>query len=131
MARIEWIKLRLNNWALWRLRDIGGGLGFATMSVLLAEPVDRYREVNINETIDSSDASQTNTAVESLKLPHPHLYAVLQCYYIGKGENSVRATARALGRAESTVGINLDQADLVLRNWFSEHAPKKINSFST
>lgn len=130
MARIEWIKLRLNNWALWRLRDIGGGLGFATMSVLLAEPVDRYREVNINETIDGNDAGQTNTAVESLKQPQPHLYAVLQCYYIGKGENSPRQTARVLGKAESTVHANLDQADLALRAWFTEHAPKKINSFT-
>ena len=87
--------------------------------------MDRYREVNINETIDSSDASQTNTAVESLKLPQPHLYAVLQCYYIGKGENSPRATARYLGKAESTVHANLDQVDLALRTWFTEHAPKK------
>lgn len=119
MARIESIALRLNNWALWRLRDMGGGLGYATQSVLLSEPVDRYREVNINETIDGTDAGITNTAVESLKPGQPHLYAVVQCYYIGKGENSPRATARYLGKSESTVYANLDQADVHIRTWLN------------
>ena len=119
MARIESIALRLNNWALWKLRDIGGGLGYATQSVLLSEPVDRYREININDTIDGTDAGITNNAVESLKVGQAHLYAVVQCYYIGKGENSPRATARCLGKSESTVYANLDTADLHIRNWLS------------
>jgi len=125
MARIEWVRLRLNNWALYKLRDMGGGLGFATQSVLLAERVDRYREININETIDSNDAATTDKAVESLKEPQPQVYAVLQCYYIGKGETSIRATARCLGKAESTISASLDQADLALRRWFDERAVVK------
>lgn len=131
MARIEWVKLRLNNWALYKLRDMGGGLGFATQSVLLAERMDRYREININETIDGTDAMLTDKAVESLKGPHPQVYAVLQCYYIGKGETSVRATARQLGKAESTISANLDQADQALRLWFTEHQPDRNNFNST
>ena len=131
MARIEWVKLRLNNWALYKLRDMGGGLGFATQSVLLAERVDRYRESNINDTIDGADAALTDKAVESLTGPQPVVYAVLQCYYIGKGETSVRATARQMGKAESTISANLDQADQALRLWFTEHQPARNNFNST
>lgn len=130
MARIEWVKLRLNNWALYKLRDMGGGLGYATQSVLLAERVDRYRESNLNDTIDGTDAVLTDRAVESLKMPQPQAYAVIQCYYIGKGETSVRATARYMGKAESTVSANLDQADQALRLWFTANQPvrKILNS---
>ena len=44
VARIEWVKQRLDNWALWKDRESHGGLGFATRSVLLSDAVDRYRE---------------------------------------------------------------------------------------
>lgn len=131
MARIEWVKLRLNNWALYKLRDMGGGLGFATQSVLLAERVDRYRESNINDTIDGADAALTDKAVESLKGPQPEVYATLQCYYIGKGETSVRATARQRNKGESTISAHLDQADQALRLWFTEHQPARNDFNST
>jgi hypothetical protein len=44
MARIEWVRQRLENWALWHERGRGGGLGYATQSVLLAERVDGDRQ---------------------------------------------------------------------------------------
>ena len=37
MARLERIKRRLENWAMWQERGVSGGLGFATRSVLLSE----------------------------------------------------------------------------------------------
>jgi hypothetical protein len=43
MARIEWVRQRLHNWALYKERESGGGLGFATQSVLLAERSSGYR----------------------------------------------------------------------------------------
>ena len=35
MARTEWVKLRLDNWALWKAREAGDGRGWATQSAFL------------------------------------------------------------------------------------------------
>lgn len=127
MARIEWIKLRLNNWALWRAREAGGGLGFATRSVLLAEPTGGYRESKI--PIDDTDAALTNQAVESLKPARQQLYDTLQCIYLQ--DTGVKGAALRLGKAESTIKAQLDQADHALSAWFGERAEKKKRSLST
>lgn len=123
--RIEWVKLRLNNWALWKAREAGGGLGFATQASFLRE-VDssRYRESII--PIDECDASVTNEAVESLKVPRPHLYACLQAIYVK--DTGIKGAAQRLGKAESTIKAQLAQADAALATWFNErndrHAAK-------
>jgi hypothetical protein len=118
MARIEWIKHRLDNWALWKVRQASGGLGWATQSVLLANRVDESRDSPL--PIDEIDAEKTNQAVESLKLGKGHLYVTLQFIYV-KGIG-VRETARQMSRAESTVKANLDSADHALRDWFNAKA---------
>jgi len=126
MARIEWVKLRLNNWALWKARETGGGLGWASQSSFLNDArTDRYREAAI--PIDDVDAATTNTAVESLREERPHLYTTLQCVYPdGLG---IKETARRCACAESTIKAHLDQADQALALWFRERAEKK--SFTT
>lgn len=126
MARIEWIKLRLNNWALWKARDAGGGLGFATRSALLREPSGGYRESII--PIDETDASLTNQAVESLKSARTQLWDTLQCIYIK--DTGIKGAALRLGKAESTIKAQLSQADHALSAWFGERAEKK-KSLST
>lgn len=127
MARIEWVRHRLNNWALWKERESRGGLGFASQSVLLSEPTGGYRESTM--PIDDIDASVTNTAVESLRLPRAHLYMTLQHIYI-KGLG-IKETARRMARAESTIKANLDQADHALSEWFGERAALNKKSFTT
>ena len=128
MARIEWVKHRLDNWALWKDRESHGGLGYATQSVLLSDAVDRYRETPL--PVDEVDAATTNTAVESLRAGRSHLYKTLQLIYVeGIG---IRETARKMMRAESTVKANLDAADHALSQWFGERAEKqKEKSLST
>lgn len=123
MARIEWVKYRLNNWALWKERESSGGLGYYTQSSFLNEAAmgDRYRESVI--PVDDVDASVTNEAVESLKPERMNLYETLQCIY-PKGLG-IKETARRLGRVESTVKAQLEQADRVLSSWFSERAEKR------
>jgi hypothetical protein len=114
MARIEWIKHRLNNWALWKVRGDSGGLGFATSSIFLANRVDSSRDAPL--PVDDVDATKTDQAVESLKPDKLHLYTTLQLYYV-KGIG-IRGTARTMGKAESTIKANLDQADHALSAWF-------------
>ena len=53
MARIEYMQLRLNNWALWKVREAGGGLGFASQSAFLG----RY---------DADEAAQTTLVLPSV-----------------------------------------------------------------
>lgn len=122
MARIEWIKVRLNNWALWVIAEKSGGLGFASQAAFLNDaPQQCEREARI--PVDEIDASHTNEAVEALKLPKRHLYETLHNMYPrGLG---VKESARRSGIAESTVKAHLEQADEVLRVWFQERAEKK------
>lgn len=126
MARIEWVKHRLENWALWKDRENSGGLGYATRSVLLSEAVDRYREAVI--PVDDVDAAVTNQAVESLRPTRSHLYITLQHIYVaGIG---IKETARRMARAESTIKANLEQADHALSEWFGERAEKQKRVFT-
>lgn len=115
MARIEWVKHRLQNWALWCERSAGGGLGFSsTASFLHDVDSSRYREAVI--PVDEVDAAVTNEAVESLRPDRSHLYETLHCIYPqGLG---IRETARRCRRAESTIKAQLEQADQALKMWF-------------
>lgn len=127
MARIEWVRQRLENWALWKEKESRGGLGYATQSVLLSEAVDRYRETQI--PVDDVDAEVTNQAVESLRNGKAHLYMTLQFIYV-KGIG-IKMTARMMARAESTIKANLDSADHALSEWFNARAEAKKSNLST
>lgn len=127
MARIEWVRQRLHNWALYKERENRGGLGFATQSVLLSEPSSGYRESIV--PVDDVDASLTDQAVQSLRPAREHLYLTLQCIYIK--DMGIKGTARHTCKAESTVHSHLDQADQALALWFGERAEKKKKSLST
>lgn len=124
--RIEWVALRLNNWALYKARESGNGLGFAPQASFLRE-VDssRYRESII--PIDETDASVTNDGVESLKTTRPALYECLITYYL-TGLGGTKATALRLGIAASTVHANLAASDRALANWFTDRQSKQATS---
>lgn len=128
MARIEWVKQRLDNWALHKERERGGGLGFATQSVLLnVRAAGGYRESII--PVDEVDAALTDQAVESLKVGRGHLYQTLSCIYLM--DMGIKGTARFTGKAESTVHAHLEQADAALSAWFGERAERGKRSFPT
>lgn len=121
MARVEWVRQRLENWALWHERGRDGGLGYATRSVLLAEPVDGSREAWV--PVDEIEASITDEGVESLKAGHDHLHRTLHLYYLaGIG---IKETARAMQRAESTIQAQLGRADQLLAEFFAERKRQK------
>ena len=118
MARIEWVRQRLENWALWHERDGGGSLGYASQSSFLSEAAEtsRYRVSTV--PVDDVEASVTNEAVESLRPDRAHLYRALELMYL-KGAG-IKETARAMARAESTVHAQLGQADAYLAQWFTD-----------
>ena len=121
MARIEWVKARLENWALWKVRGEGGGLGWSSQSAFLNEPSGGYRQSVV--PVDEVEASVTDQAVESLKDARPSLYQVPQLVHAHA--IAVKATARALGCSESNIKALLDAADRVLGLWFNERADRQ------
>jgi hypothetical protein len=122
MARIEWIKQRLENWAMWKERGEAGGRGWASQSPFLNTVVTGgYRQCMV--PVDDVEASITNDAVESLRLTRGHLYETLQSIYPrGLG---IKETARRMLRAESTIKAQLDQADHAIAAWLEERNSSK------
>jgi hypothetical protein len=123
MARIEWVKQRLENWALWKARERGGGLGYAAQSSFLIERVDndRYRESKI--PIDEVDAGVTDQAVTALRAALPDLHRTLDGIYV-RDWGTQGAMAR-LGKDRSTIYAQLDQADRWLQAWFIERSARQ------
>lgn len=110
MARLEWVKQRLENWALWKEREGRNGLGFYSQSSFLRMAVDCGGEGNaLFSTVDEIEAMKTDEAVHSLLATKPHLARTIELIYL-KGE-SIRRTAEAMHKAESTVKANLAHAD--------------------
>lgn len=109
MARIEWVKQRLDNWARWKEREQRHGLGFYSQSAFLRVAVDSggYREASI--PVDDVEARQTDDAVQSLLADHGHLHRTLVLIYLE--DSGIKAAALRLVCAESTVKARLDQAD--------------------
>lgn len=121
MARIDWVKRRLENWAQWRAKMEGSGLGYSSTSVLLSIPGESAFETWL--PVLEIEAEETHRAVESLKVGKGHLYMTLHLIYLKNA--GVKRAALLMHRAESTIKAQLDQADLELRNWFDYQAELK------
>lgn len=109
MARVEWVKQRLDNWALWKERENRGGLGFYTSSSFTWTMVDTsgYRE--LVSTVDDVEAQKTDQAVQSLLASQPQLHRTLVLIYLE--DKGIRNTALLMCKAESTIKANLEKAD--------------------
>ena len=120
MARLEHIKRRLDNWALWKARQNDSGLGFHSRSILA---VDVWQRGSYNGAMVphfEQEAELTDQAVESLKLGKGHLFVTLDYIYIK--DLGVKQAARRMLRAESTIHAQLDQADRAIDAWLSAWA---------
>jgi hypothetical protein len=120
MARIDWVVAKLNNWALWVQAEASGGGGYPTQSVLLANPVDTTREIDMRSTVDNVEALLTDKAVSSLRVDHAQIHRTLVCIYIE--DRGVPGTAAQISRSVPRVHHNLERGDELLRNWFNRHA---------
>lgn len=124
MARIEWVKHRLENWALWKDRESRGGLGFASQSAFLNEAAtDRYRESRI--PVDEVDAALTNTAVESLRAGESEVYLTLQLKYVHRPALGHNDIARMRGVGVRAIAERIDRADHLIRQWFAAREEQK------
>ena len=129
MARIERMKLRLENWALWRARRDGNGLGWKSFNMLaawMAEAGVQHRYGGSRESaipVLELEAEETDRAVESLRLAGSHLYLTLMCMYVK--DLGIKGTAQHLHRSESTVHAQLGQADAAIDAWLQERARQR------
>lgn len=119
MARIDWVVAKLENWALWVQAEASGGSGYVTQSVLLANPVDRSREIDLRGTIDNTEALLTDKAVSSLRADHAQIHRTLVCIYVE--DRGVPGTAQQISRAVPTVHANLARGDVLLSIWFNRN----------
>ena len=123
MARLDHIKRRLDNWALWKARQNDSGLGFHSRSILAVDVWSRgsYNGMGIPHFED--EAVETDAAVMALKLGRGHLHATLECIYVR--DLGVKMTAQRMQRAESTIHAQLEQADRAIAAWLEAKAVER------
>lgn len=117
MARIEWVKHRLENWARWCAQQESGALGFPKQSafVRMIAPSGNY---DAAVPVLSIEASETDEAVKSLQLTQSHLYLALTLTYAKS--LPCHRVAKQMGRAESTVKRNLEDGDRAIARWLED-----------
>ena len=128
MARIERIKLRLNNWALWKARSMSSGLGFKSENVLyrLGKQNDVWTRSTANGVAIPHlelEAEETDQAVQAMKLNHSHLFMTLDAIYLK--DWGVTETARRVGKGPSTIHSHLDQVDRYIDLWLQDAQRKR------
>ena len=123
MARIDRIKRRLDNWALWKARQNDSGLGYHARNILAVDVWGRGSYNGMHIPHFDGEAEQTDCAVQALKLGKGHLYVTLECIYIK--DLGIRQTARQMLRAESTIKAQLEQADHAIAAWLDAQAEAK------
>lgn len=118
MARLEHIKRRLDNWALWKARQNDAGLGFHSKSILAVDVWNRGSYNGANIPHFEQEAEVTDQAVESLKLGKGHLHVTLEWFYLR--DMGVKEVGFRMGRSTATVHSNLAQADQAIAAWLDE-----------
>lgn len=129
MARIDWVRQRLEAWARWSRERESGALGYPKKSSFLR--VGSGGGAMGSQALSDGDASLTDTAVQSLRFTHPHLHKTLTHYYV-QGLD-IKHVAKIMQRAESTIKAHLDASDHALALWFHarEEAQAKARQVQT
>lgn len=123
MARIEHIKRRLENWAVWSERNGSGGSGFAKRSVLLSDVWSRGSYNGVVIPVSEAEAWETDRAVTALKLTQSHLYLTVTLHYLR--DMPIKDVALHLGKARSTVLAHLAAADHAVDAWLRARSEAK------
>lgn len=122
MARIDWVKQRLENWSRWCQQSDSGALGYPKQSTFVRMAPSAGR----NESaipVQSIEASETDDAVKSLQFTQSHLHQVLILTY-AKGLPR-HLVAKRMCRAESTISSNLGDADRAVARWLDDRKAVK------
>lgn len=119
MARIEYIRHRLEEWGRWCQQSESGALGYPSQSAFARMGPSAGRNESVVPTI-ALQASEIDDAVKSLQLTQSHLFmAVTLTYAKGLPRHMV---AKRMCRAESTINANLTAADHAISRWLEDKA---------
>lgn len=119
MARIEYIRHRLEEWGRWCQQSESGALGFPSQSAFARMGPSAGRNEAVVPTI-ALQASEIDDAVKSLQLTQSHLYLVVKLTYAdGLPRHLV---AKRMARADSTIKANLAAADHAISRWLEDKA---------
>lgn len=113
MARIDWVRQRLEAWARWACESEAGALGYPKKSSFLRVGSGGAWG---SQALSDGDASLTDTAVQSLRFTHSHLHKTLTHYYV-QGLD-IKRVATLMHKAESTIKAHLEASDHALALWF-------------
>lgn len=119
MARIEYIRHRLEEWGRWCQQSESGALGFPSQSAFARMGPSTGRNEAVVPTI-ALQASEIDDAVKSLQLTQSHLYMVVTLTY-AKGLPR-HLVAKRMARADSTIKANLAAADHAISRWLEDKA---------
>ncbi len=119
MARIEWVRHRLEEWGRWMRQSESGALGYPSAAPFARMgPASTLRESTV--PTNALAASELDDAVNALRLKQSHLYLVVTLTYAkGLPRDQV---ARRMARAESTISSNLEAADRAIARWLDDKA---------
>lgn len=118
MARIEHIKRKLDNWALWKSRLNSTGLGFHSVNVLAVDVWSRNSYGGCQIPHIDQEAEEVDKAVQDMEQAKRHLYATVYDYYLL--DLGVSEIARNMGKGPSTIHAHLNQADHFIDRWLQE-----------
>jgi len=122
MARIEWVRHELENWARWSAEKGNGALGYPRQAAFSRLGARGSAWDSTQVPTSSLRAELTDRAVKSLLLSRSHLYKVLTLHYAQGYE--IHRVALKMCRAPSTVKRNLEDADHAIAAWFQERQEK-------
>ena len=123
MARIERIKQKLDNWALWKSRMNSSGLGFHSINILAVDVWSRNSYNGSSIPHFDQEAELVEQAVESMKPGKAHLYETVHAYYLL--DLGVTEIARRLGKGPSTIHSHFDHADRYIDVWLQDAQRKR------
>lgn len=102
-----------------------GGLGYPKQSAFARLGGSRDTSGESYVPVNSIEASETNEAVDSLKMTQSHLYLVLTLTYAQCLPRHL--VAKRMCRAESTVKRNLEDADHAVARWLDDRKLAREN----
>lgn len=121
MARTEWVRARLENWARWCAQQENSGLGYPTQTAF-ARLGGKGTRAEVALPIMALEAAETDQAVKSLQFTQSHLYQMLTLLY-AKGLPR-HLVALRMCRAESTIKRQLEDADHAIARWLQDRKAK-------
>lgn len=121
MARFNWMRQRVENWANWKVRQFDGGGRFASVNLTdpTPAPTDPYADAPVRP--NEEDAWEIDAAFKQVQMPS-ELKATLECHYLSRYTEAEKL--RRLQVAKRTLYDRLDRIDGVLVEHFGTKQAK-------